>query len=222
MYASDYKGVMAELQTIGANFTSSFANGMSDAFAKSIMAGDSFKDSMYDLAQNALQMVISQLVQMAIQAMIVRAIMGFGTAGFGSAGANSITGAVGAGFGPGLATGGYTGNLPRDKAVNYVHGQEFVVNANATARNRALLESINAGKPITADMIQGGAKPTVNIHNYAGAEVQTRETNTGDIEVIIDRKLSKELDDRVAAFMSKPNSRSRKALAETTNVQPRR
>lgn len=222
MYASDYKGVMAELQTIGANFTSSFANGMSDAFAKSIMAGDSFKDSMYDLAQNALQMVISQLVQMAIQAMIVRAIMGFGTAGFGSAGANSITGAVGAGFGPGLATGGYTGNLPRDKAVNYVHGQEFVVNANATARNRALLESINAGKPVTADMIQGGAKPTVNIHNYAGVEVQTRETSTGDIEVIIDRKLSKELDDRVASFMSRPNSRSRKALAETTNVQPRR
>lgn len=222
MYASDYKGVMAELQTIGANFTSSFANGMSDAFAKSIMAGDSFKDSMYDLAQNALQMVISQLVQMAIQAMIVRAIMGFGTAGFGSAGANSITGAVGAGFGPGLATGGYTGNLPRDKAVNYVHGQEFVVNANATARNRALLESINAGKPVSADMIQGGAKPTINIHNYGGADVQTRETSTGDIEVIIDRKLSKELDDRVAAFMSKPNSRSRKALAETTNVQPRR
>jgi hypothetical protein len=225
MYASDYKGVMAELQTIGANFTSSFANGMSDAFAKSIMAGDSFKDSMYDLAQNALQMVISQLIQMAIQAMIVRAIMGFGIAGFGSAGANSITGAVGAGFGPGLATGGYTGNLPRDKAVNYVHGQEFVVNANATARNRALLESINAGKPVTADMVntRESAKVNVNIQNYGTDKAfEVQQLSAEEIRIIARDEVKTQTPKIFSQQMSRPNSEIFSAISRNTDIRPRR
>lgn len=41
--------------------------------------------------------------------------------------------------------GGYTGDLARDQAAGIVHGQEFVVNAAATARNRPLLEAINNG-----------------------------------------------------------------------------
>ena len=74
LYASDFKGVMAELQTIGANFTTNFANGMSDAFARSIVSGDSFKDSMYDLSVNVLQQVLSSITQMGIKYAIATAL----------------------------------------------------------------------------------------------------------------------------------------------------
>lgn len=40
--------------------------------------------------------------------------------------------------------GGYTGNVGRRQVAGRVHGQEFVVNADATAANRAVLEAMNA------------------------------------------------------------------------------
>lgn len=45
------------------------------------------------------------------------------------------------------AEGGYTGDMGTNMAAGIVHGGEFVVNANATARNRALLEALNNGLP---------------------------------------------------------------------------
>jgi tape measure domain-containing protein len=47
--------------------------------------------------------------------------------------------------GIGLKEGGYTGNVSRDQVTGAHHGQEFVVNADATSRHRRLLETINAG-----------------------------------------------------------------------------
>jgi murein DD-endopeptidase MepM/ murein hydrolase activator NlpD len=44
-----------------------------------------------------------------------------------------------------FAKGGYTGSGGRDELVGGVHGQEFVVNADATSRHRALLEAVNSG-----------------------------------------------------------------------------
>lgn len=46
-------------------------------------------------------------------------------------------------YGPGYDAGGYTGSAARGAVAGLVHGQEFVVNAAATARHRALLEAIN-------------------------------------------------------------------------------
>lgn len=47
--------------------------------------------------------------------------------------------------GAGFETGGYTGSRGRKQVAGVVHGQEFVVNADATSRYRPLLESINNG-----------------------------------------------------------------------------
>ena len=46
---------------------------------------------------------------------------------------------------PGYRSGGYTGDMPVNQAAGVVHGQVFVMNAPATARNRAALEAMNAG-----------------------------------------------------------------------------
>lgn len=45
----------------------------------------------------------------------------------------------------GFQSGGYTGNAGTADVAGVVHGKEFVINARATAKNRALLERINAG-----------------------------------------------------------------------------
>lgn len=46
---------------------------------------------------------------------------------------------------PGYSAGGFTGTAGTDQVAGLVHGREFVVNAAATTRNRALLEALNAG-----------------------------------------------------------------------------
>ncbi|MDQ2084800.1 hypothetical protein RA307_31865, partial [Xanthobacteraceae bacterium Astr-EGSB] len=43
----------------------------------------------------------------------------------------------------GFARGGYTGDVGRQAVAGVVHGEEFVVNATATARHRPLLEALN-------------------------------------------------------------------------------
>jgi TP901 family phage tail tape measure protein len=46
----------------------------------------------------------------------------------------------------GFSEGGFTGMYGTDQVAGMVHGQEFVVNAAATARNRAALEAMNNGR----------------------------------------------------------------------------
>lgn len=45
----------------------------------------------------------------------------------------------------GFSEGGYTGNVGTSQVAGVVHGREFVINAGATQKNRALLEHINKG-----------------------------------------------------------------------------
>lgn len=46
---------------------------------------------------------------------------------------------------PGFSAGGYTGNGGVNDIAGFAHGQEFVVNADATRKNRGMLEAMNAG-----------------------------------------------------------------------------
>lgn len=55
------------------------------------------------------------------------------------------TAGVGTILAPGFAGGGYTGDGGVGEPAGIVHGKEFVVNAAATRRNRALLEAMNSG-----------------------------------------------------------------------------
>jgi len=46
---------------------------------------------------------------------------------------------------PGYSAGGYTGDVGTNEVAGVVHGREYVMNAAATARNRAALEAMNSG-----------------------------------------------------------------------------
>lgn len=48
----------------------------------------------------------------------------------------------------GFEEGGYTGNAGTKQVAGVVHGQEFVMTADVTRKNRALLEHLHAGKPL--------------------------------------------------------------------------
>lgn len=82
----------------------------------------------------------------------------------------------------GFMSGGYTGDGNRNRVAGVVHGQEYVVNASATARNRAALEAMNAGATV------GGANVVVN--NYAGNDtaVNVRERNDGSLQIDVRRE----------------------------------
>lgn len=59
----------------------------------------------------------------------------------------------------GLKEGGYTGDVGKNQIAGMVpvHGQEFVVNAEGTRNNRALLEAINSGRQVRAASSSGRA-----------------------------------------------------------------
>ncbi|AEJ13047.1 prophage tail length tape measure [Pseudomonas putida S16] len=102
---------------------------------------------------------------------------------------------------PGFATGGYVsgaGTGTSDSIMARLSDGEFVVNAAATKRNRALLEAINSNERVS--VASGGSSPVaasggqmqvapaqqnVVIHNYSTSQVQTRQSSNGDLEVII-------------------------------------
>lgn len=131
----------------------------------------------------------------------------------------------------GYKAGGFTGNLGRDQEAGVVHGQEFVVNADATARNRALLEAINSGQ-LNARSQQasndngGGASRSVNvqIQNFApGVEFETQRGPTIDDVVVIARRVARqEAPGAVAADMGNANGKTGKALRNHYGVSKKR
>lgn len=93
----------------------------------------------------------------------------------------------------GFETGGYTGNGGTGRIAGVVHGQEYVVNAEATKRNRAALEAMNSGGTLRPD----GQQVSIVINNNAsGTEATTRERQTPngrEIEVTIAAVVRKDI-----------------------------
>ncbi|MFD1985899.1 tape measure protein [Mesorhizobium newzealandense] len=119
----------AQQEEINDAFSGALKGFISDlAHGKSLT--DSLKDAVGKLADRLLDIALDNL--------------------FGGGGSGGL-GLVGKLFG--FADGGYTGNGGVGEPAGVVHGKEFVVNARATAKNRGLLEAMNAGVPGYA---QGG------------------------------------------------------------------
>lgn len=102
---------------------------------------------------------------------------------------------------PGFATGGYVsgaGTGTSDSIMARLSDGEFVVNAAATKRNRALLEAINSNERVS---VAGGAGAVVStqsgssgasgiqqniyIQNHSTAQVEQRRMPNGDLEFVI-------------------------------------
>lgn len=96
--------------------------------------------SFGDAVVGVLNRIADRILQMAADGLFD---MVFGMASGGSSG--NILGSLGSLIG--FSSGGYTGDGPTGQVAGVVHGQEFVVNAAATAQHRALLEAINDNAP---------------------------------------------------------------------------
>ncbi|PRA33811.1 phage tail length tape measure family protein [Pseudomonas poae] len=104
---------------------------------------------------------------------------------------------------PGFATGGYftgAGTAKSDSNLARISDGEFIVNAAATARNRGLLESINAGEsmPTRSSSSSAGTDSSqisvaVHIHedaSKAGRSESRREGNQVDVDVWVANVMS--------------------------------
>lgn len=60
----------------------------------------------------------------------------------------------------GFEAGGYTGGGGQKQVAGVVHGQEFVVNAAGTRRNRAALEAMNAGRAVPQNPANSNGRST--------------------------------------------------------------
>lgn len=186
------------------------SDGLADAAANSLVFGNNLSDSLKKIAQASAASMLSGLFKIGIG-------LAIGTPMPGLNGGNPITppvkGGARGGYFPGYEYGGYTGSYARGDIAGVVHGQEFVVNANATARNRAMLESMNSGKPVGV--------ASVNIHNYAGAQVEAHANDNGDIEVMIHQAIAQHAPRAVAQDLANRNGKVAKALRQNYEVTKR-
>lgn len=92
----------------------------------------------------------------------------------------------------GFEQGGYTGNVGTKTVAGVVHGREFVVNADATSRNRAALETMNAG-----GTVGGGGNVSIVVNNNAEgtrATTQERSTPSGrEVQITIETVIKKDI-----------------------------
>ena len=119
-----------------------------------------------------------------------------------------------------------------------VHGQEFVVNADATAKNRAWLEAINSGmdpmvhaaRPSGSFVPQGGseksAAPNVQvINNGAPLQPQRTEWDGETMRLYVDNRVAAGVNAARAAVAADARDHSSplgKGLRQTYRLQPQR
>ena len=123
----------------------------------------------------------------------------------------------------GFMEGGFTGNGPINKVAGVVHGQEFVNNAQSTARNRPLLEHLNRGGDVSA--FGGGVE--VKIENYGTSkQYEVQQLSANEVRIIARDEAVNVVQNSaaavVAADMNDPNSRTSKALNRNLNAQRKR
>ena len=115
----------------------------------------------------------------------------------------------------GYSMGGYTGNGGTGQVAGVVHGQEYVVNAAATRRNRAALERMNAGQPV-------GNSVNVNIENYGTSKSFEVVHDENSIRIIARDEMAKRVPTMVAAEVQNPNSKVSKSISANVNASRKR
>lgn len=199
---------------------------------------DWFKSTAYDAVMtlkeggdsvaDTFDRVASAIEEAAWQAIL----LGEGPFGsmFGSAG-SGLLGSIASAIIPQNATGGmfYTeGHGTADKGLSWLSSGEFIVNAEATARNRALLEAINSGGALPA-FAAGGAygggsapvygAPSIQILNQSSTPVNgtVQETQGAGGQ----RSYKLVLADQVGDGMNTPGGGARRLMRHGYGLQKR-
>lgn len=194
--------------------SSQLGSALSTAFADAVVEGKSLNDVMSSLLKTLEKAAINSVFASFFNPTAAGGLSPF---------ASIIKG----GFG--FADGGYTGPGGRNEAAGVVHRGEYVINADATSKNRDLLEAINAGKPGFADGGYVGAnftpvspgsglagKTSITVIDNVGTKVQHSESVDGRGN----RSLQLTLDDAVAASMSRAGSATRSAMRNNFGASP--
>lgn len=150
------------LENVAVNGLQSLEDGLVNIITGTQSVADAFKQMAAS--------IIADLIRIQIQKMILNLV--------GSLSGVPGGGVIG-GIGGGFATGGFTGNIGRNRIAGVVHGNEFVLNADATKRlGVPNLEALNRGAPAAAvsnDNIGGNSSFVFN--NYAKmSEREARQT----------------------------------------------
>lgn len=113
----------------------------------------------------------------------------------------------------GFKDGGYTGNMGRNQVAGVVHGQEYVLNAEATKRvGRGTLDALNNGGTLDSG---GGVNVIINVpQGYKAVQTQSENGVTIDIvENMINQSWSN---------VTKANSNESRAIQGAFGIAPKR
>lgn len=133
----------------------------------------------------------------------------------------------------GFKEGGFTGLGSPDEVAGFVHGQEFVMDADVTRRYRPLLEALQNNTLPQGSSYDGGTagdvgglmRPAlqVSIQNYGTSKAFDVEMDAGTVRVIARDEALSVLTQRgpevIAADLAYANSRTSKALAKHTTAR---
>ena len=113
----------------------------------------------------------------------------------------------------GFKDGGYTGNMGRNQVAGVVHGQEYVLNAEATKRvGRGTLDALNNGGTLESG---GGVNVIINVPQGYKA-VQTQSENGVTID-IVENMISQSWSN-----VTKANSNESRAIQGAFGIAPKR
>lgn len=124
----------------------------------------------------------------------------------------------------GFASGGYTGNGARDEIAGVVHGQEFVMNADATRRiGVSTLQRMQDGElhPSTVSSGNGGGNGGTNlnvtiVNNASGVTHEVQQLSENEVRIIARREaegvVNAKAGEVVAGHLGNPNSKVSKAF----------
>jgi tape measure domain-containing protein len=141
-------------------------------------------------------------------------ITGLGYANVGLIAAQTIAGVAG------FSSGGYTGDMGRGDVAGVVHGQEYVLNADATNRVGVdTLNAINSGQSLDK---ASSNQPIVNIYNLPGQTAEVTQNSDGTLDVRIRQIASDVAEQTMLAGLNNPNSRINKSMKQNFNVAPKR
>jgi hypothetical protein len=196
-----------------ANSLDRMADDLADVVLQTKSVGDAFK-AMTDL-------ILKEIIKIALKKAILGPIAGLLSGGIGSVGKVL-----------GFDEGGPTPAGPKTKAVGVVHAGENVWSQEDIRRAGGMhvVEAMRrgargyaAGGPVSAPSIPrispsvGSAqKSTINIVDNVGVKVQAREVVDGRGN----RRVDVQLDEAVAASLSRPGSASRGALRNNFGARP--
>lgn len=133
-------------------------------------------------------------------------------------------------YSPGYMAGGFTGNSARDQVAGVVHGQEFVMNAQAT--NRIGVEGLNALQSGAAQVKMNGAESagkgvSVKIENYGTSKsFEVQSLDEGQVRIIARDEAKQQVGNLapkvIANELGNPNSTVSRSMSKNVNASRKR